>query len=1015
MDNLLCEKRFGEVIIEWSSLPQCSGFEFKVLLVQGLRPLWRSYVDASQPVQNFRLIADPGVSEAIVGSFTFVSIDELLLTLQCAPNINVVNEVLRGDDCPCKPCEDEPCCPQEPFELDCDNNDANTPDPVENSQSTIVPLDGAMVYPVSSNADEQTDLFPYLYMRPWPQISAEQLAQRFVQYDDLVTPSGAVNLFEQLVTIKATDGDDARCQMLSVSVDYIDSDEFVADIDQLAKTMANFPCLFDWLKSQCTLNLAVFIEGINTMLGLDAIELYRYINSEDYSNELFLVWQSYFALVNTAGYQGELLDQLSKVLITAQLIEQMATLYDDEQATGVSEPLAQQIQAILNQGIDAVILLDSALYALPPQGMATSPEYGQDGWITPYAIGDLKIVRQKLKGYQLGEVAHIENVMPGETKQTTQRKFDVQQSDLSEQIDSQQTNEQSSSSLSSDLLNEIQKTIESESVSTTFNNLSTTYGTSSPPTATVNGSWVVAQDPQVMATGISNLAKDITNKTANRIAQNMAQVRQQSRLNGTEEVQVHGFDNTASVDAKVGIYRWVNKKYTARTVNYGNRLMIEFMVTRPAASYIQSVLDLTGIKLTPPPSLPSLGINSYRDIHRANYAVLLTTYKVESSEQYQPPSAYKVATGSLGSDDGLTSKSIAIASDYQARKASLTYVLSGENQVLMGLVGANVFTVPETLNPGQAEASGLLSDENMSGWCCTPTLVVSGQMESGTQCFLMNGETECVSVAVKASQEISSPPEPDNYCVNIEVYAVLSEAVYEQWQINVYTALVNAYDLASAAYIEKTKGPFSSLECDNALANRLLERTELKQAGLRQLLNQGQALVGESCDISSPPDPQIVNAPRYEQFLNHMFEWGEMTYHFYPDLHQGEALSSSYINLRSGTDPLFVSFLQAARARLLVPVKPQHAPMILYFLSTGMIWSASPERVPALEGNKAIVNDLITLQEDDSQCSGISEPWNITIPTSMLMVQSGDQLPEFEPLISGQSSTALTQKNRGVG
>jgi len=1021
MDKQYYEHKFGEVIIKWAALPDRRGYNFTVILVEGMRTLWGSYVDADQPQQNFTLVAEPGISDPIKGSFTYASgANELRLTLICQPNIDITNEVLYYEVCcdviPCDPCDDDDSqveCPSKQPWIGNDNNDALTPNPVVNPQTSVVPLDGALVYPIET-CNEQTDLFPYLYLRPWPQIKAEQLASRFIQYNNPSTPAGMDNLYSQLLDIKQSGAADARAKILNTSTAYIDNnDDFIANLAMLGNIMAHFPLLYDWLKVQChqlpcDLKLETFTQGVATSLTVNTSELYSYMSSETYTDELFLVWQSYFALINTCGYENNLLDQLSKILIIAQLITHMMYLNDAQQNDPDNAGYACKVLETLNQGINGVIFLDQALYPLPPQELEFSPPKGSnipDGWIQPYAIGDLKIVRQQLKGYQLGEVAHIENVMPGETKQTTHRKYDIQQHSESEQLGNQQTSGHTSSSLNTDLLNEIQKTIEAESVSTTFNDLTTTYGTSSAPTATVTNGWTVNQEPQFITTKTNQLAKDITSKTANRIAQNMAQVRQHSHLNGTEEIQVHGFDNTKGTQSKVGIYRWVNKKYSAWTVNYGNRLMIEFMVTRPAAPYIGSVLNLMGIDLTPPPSLQSFGVHSYADITRENYAKLLTTYKVQNSAQYQPKSAIMVSSASLSSTDGLTSTNIPIAKDYHASKASVTYVLSGENQTLMGLVGGNVVTVPETLNPGQSTTV-----ESFHGWTCSPTLMVSGQLESGTQCFIMNGETGSVPITVNASTAISSPPEAEIYTVNIEVCAVLSEAIYQQWQMTVYTVLNNAYDLAKAEYIEKTKGPFSTLSPgehgsrDNALANRLLERTELKQAGLRQLLEQGNALVGDCAELSSPPDPQVVNSPRYQQFLDHMLEWGEMTYHFYPDLFEGEEQSSAYIDLRSGTDPLFASFLQAGRARLLVPVKPQHASVVLYYLATGMIFSANPELTPALAQNKAIINDLITLQAQTSHCSSISEPWNITIPTAMLMVQSGDQLPEFVGQIASQSS-----------
>ena len=57
-----------------------------------------------------------------------------------------------------------------------------------------------------------------------------------------------------------------------------------------------------------------------------------------------------------------------------------------------------------------------------------------------------------------------------------------------------------------------------------------------------------------------------------------------------EENNKHGFDNRGGVAHVTGIYRWVDKIYTNRLMNYGKRLLLSFSVPEPAKWYKKAML-----------------------------------------------------------------------------------------------------------------------------------------------------------------------------------------------------------------------------------------------------------------------------------------------------------------------------------------------------------------------------------------------------------------------------------------
>jgi hypothetical protein len=71
-----------------------------------------------------------------------------------------------------------------------------------------------------------------------------------------------------------------------------------------------------------------------------------------------------------------------------------------------------------------------------------------------------------------------------------------------------------------------------------------------------------------------------------RIMQRAREERMRRTLERYEEKNEHGFDNKDGAGHVIGIYRWVDKCYQARLINYGRRLMLEFIVPEPDAFYL---------------------------------------------------------------------------------------------------------------------------------------------------------------------------------------------------------------------------------------------------------------------------------------------------------------------------------------------------------------------------------------------------------------------------------------------
>ncbi|HBE30227.1 MAG TPA: hypothetical protein DD990_02465 [Cyanobacteria bacterium UBA11368] len=123
-----------------------------------------------------------------------------------------------------------------------------------------------------------------------------------------------------------------------------------------------------------------------------------------------------------------------------------------------------------------------------------------------------------------------------------------------------------------------------------------------------------------------------------------------------------------------------------------------------------------------------------------------------------------------------------------------------------------------------------------------------------------------------------------------------------------------------------------------------------------------------------------------------------MTYQLSPSFQEQvspEEFTTTALNYYSLTDSIFTNFLQAESARVLLPVRHNYTMLVLYYLSSGMMWSGENSLTPTNEKYVSIVNELKTLPELDCECKYVSKPWEITIPTSMIMLQDSSKLPQF--------------------
>src|SRR5262249_13817159 len=125
-----------------------------------------------------------------------------------------------------------------------------------------------------------------------------------------------------------------------------------------------------------------------------------------------------------------------------------------------------------------------------------------------------------------------------------------------------------------ELQHEIQNTIKTDNSFKAGVDLSGTIGPISLSAYAKYDYSLSKQESDRLAT---NYAKEVTDKSLSRLLEKKTVQRTVRELEEVEETNKHSFANPSATSAS-GVYRWLDKVYRAKVIDYGKRLFYEFVV-----------------------------------------------------------------------------------------------------------------------------------------------------------------------------------------------------------------------------------------------------------------------------------------------------------------------------------------------------------------------------------------------------------------------------------------------------
>ena len=629
------------------------------------------------------------------------------------------------------------------------------------------------------------------------------------------------------------------------------------------------------------------------------------------------------------------------------------------------------------------------------------------GKIQPAGEADLLIVKQRLRRYEGGDVAHVENILRGEVKsrenvvKTVTETYSFLEQ---ESTSSKETGEESTDRF--ETAKEAENQLKQDDAVAASATVSGSYGPMVSFSA--SASYASSTSQQASLKTATKFAKDVTDRSTEKIAQRILERTSKTITTTISETNLHKIDNKALGKGNTaGVYQWVNKVYEARLHNYGTRKMYDFMVPEPAAFLIYqktlpvSVNSLSLLKapekfdMNPDVLTPEL----YEEIMRS-YGLDPTT-----ADPYPPIQQLVQHTDkNMLPTDGtgyINLLNIKIPDGYEATLVKVTLASDGEFGSVAVQLGEHRIVVDS-----DAHGSIQMTSQDLG-------VSLRGEIPLFYNVYVTHGDSKGKAL---------------NWFVMITITCNATTALTD-WQNRTWKKISLAVDTLQQAYETKLaeiraredSNNFISIKGTNPASNMATVREEIKRSCIGLITNNsyenlsavnqtipGQPQPGEEAD--DPADPKFfptVDAigaqidGRTVAFFEQAFEWSNMTFSLYPYFWARKSTWLSRIAY-DDPDPTFNSFLRAGYARVTLPVRPGYASAVAHYFDFGELWGGGP--LPPV-GSK----DYVSVADEQMEQTGApveeksppSEPWPVLVPTTLMYLRPDDTLPRWKENSTG--------------
>lgn len=601
--------------------------------------------------------------------------------------------------------------------------------------------------------------------------------------------------------------------------------------------------------------------------------------------------------------------------------------------------------------------------------------------IAPAGVGELFVIRQHILGYATGEVSHVENVLPGETRERTHRRLRQQEDTTTTEQENVTEDEKSlQTTTRAELDREVQSTIKRQFDYGATAQVSGDYGKIE---FSASGHVQGSSASETASKTAQKVASEVIETSRQKVTEKVRTERVRRTLEEIEETNVHKFSGEQLTVPMNGVYQWIDKVYRNEVWSYGARTMYEVVVPEPAAGIIAAVTapDAPATVLVERPKDLNISIAT---LDPATVARQCALYGVtEEIDPYPEPLFTGVAfsqsaDASAHNNFYAETKDIDVPDGYVPVEGWIAVRARGEGNT--PLIGVTIGDVSKQYKTDNIKADAV------------PTSAEYFTFP------LPQGPT------LKKLQAAVALDDYSTFAISVLIHCRPSPAKLDTWRHSAYAAIRSAYDARLGEWreyqsqVDFEKPDYTArLFGKNPESSRVLARTELQRCVIEVFRNQSldYDLVREGTTADPIPRTEFASlsdtAPEI-LFLSQAFEWSNMTFVLYPYFFGRRNEWPFKLGL-ADTDANLIEFLKAGAARVQVPVRPGWEAAVDHYMITrepffgqGMPEIGDPLYLPYLDEAR----DAMGASQVGTHRPTLD--FDVTVPTDLVVARDGGRM-----------------------
>lgn len=432
----------------------------------------------------------------------------------------------------------------------------------------------------------------------------------------------------------------AQLEAFMAQNNYPTPDVSALDLTRASTLYAELKTLSDQLTP--TTDGAVLAKAVKTVFGKTEAQL---VNLKEFAHLKSTLADYVVALLIGARLEPGVSVSKTIARLVGEAVRgvRVAGLIQRAAATSPEDPLV--VAADIQKALAAPVLLPSLVFPLIKL---------QDLSIQALGYGDLLVVKEHIIGYELGEIARIENILHGET---SQHRYEHDLKTSTTTVTTTETDTETKSEIDQTehvaLHNETANTLQEDLSAKGDVHLS--YSGVVNVSANAEVSW--SQSKNTAARSASDYAKDVTTRASNTVSRKFSQQVTQQITEKLRDVEIHSLSNPNGPGHVRGVYQWVTAVYEAQIFNYGNRILLDMLIPEPGAFLRSTAVQQSSLAAPQAPVAPNFTPDQILD--KLPPAPLPLPPEPQLSD-YSDPAAYAAALASWQ----------ALAATYRGEKAT---------------------------------------------------------------------------------------------------------------------------------------------------------------------------------------------------------------------------------------------------------------------------------------------------------------------------------------------------------